>query len=54
MAENSLFLTSKVSANAAKRPQSGQLSTESAGNIGPHRLRLALDQLDSGLHQVAN
>jgi len=38
----------------ANRPESDNLSTESAGNVGAHRLRFALDQLDSDLHQVAD
>ena len=40
--------------NPANRPESGDLSTESAGDVGAHRLRFALDQLDSDLHQVAD
>jgi len=52
--KSGIFLRDGRPPKATKPPESLDLSTESAGDVGAHGLRFALNHVDPGLHQVAN
>jgi len=52
--KSGIFLCDGQPPKATKPPESLDLSTESARDVGPHGLRFALNHVDPGLHQVSN
>ena len=52
--KSAVFYRARERLKTPKRPESLDLSTESAGDVGAHGLRFALNHVDPGLHQVAD
>jgi hypothetical protein len=48
--KTAVFFRHFIATKQRKSRESRDLSTESAGDVGPHRLGFALDHVDAGLH----